>query len=465
MTQTGVNGRAEEALEATVHNDITLRLAGMRIRLDRVRQMTGELLVRSRVRSVLHLSWALADQAVVSLASFLTSVLIARYLGSEEFGRFALAWLAMALAVQVQGAIVLAPMMSLAHARPAAERPRYLSGVFALQAVLCVVTAAATYVLLSISGWYAPSWGLTPLALPMAVGVALSQACELLRRYSFVEHRDHQGLIVDVVRYGSQISLMFVLLEFWPDWASLSGVIHIINAGSALACVAGLAFLSGFDWRRPGLVEAARENWRFAKWLLPTGIAVWGRDNIASVAAATYLGLTEAGALRAAQQIVQIVNVPLQALSNIAPQRAAAAYHNHGHEGLTAYVTGFVAMYFAVVAAMLVVIALAGRPLMSFIFGEAFTPFGFLVTVLALNMLLYVAREPLIVFFRAVQMPVVEFVTTVISALAFVAIAFPLASWMGLWGILAGLALHNGLALALTWCALPYWRRSGRQQG
>ena len=40
-----------------------------------------------------YINWALADQAIVSGASFITTVLIARYLGMEEFGRFALAWL------------------------------------------------------------------------------------------------------------------------------------------------------------------------------------------------------------------------------------------------------------------------------------------------------------------------------------------------------------------------------------
>ena len=39
-----------------------------------------------------HVNWALADQTMVSGVNFLTGILLARYLGVEEFGRFTLAW-------------------------------------------------------------------------------------------------------------------------------------------------------------------------------------------------------------------------------------------------------------------------------------------------------------------------------------------------------------------------------------
>ena len=40
-----------------------------------------------------HINWALADQGVVSGINFLTGIMLARFLGLEEFGRFTLAWM------------------------------------------------------------------------------------------------------------------------------------------------------------------------------------------------------------------------------------------------------------------------------------------------------------------------------------------------------------------------------------
>ena len=59
------------------------------------------------------INWALADQAMVSGVNFLTAILLARYLGIEEFGRFALAWMVVLFIVNIQYAMIIAPMMSI----------------------------------------------------------------------------------------------------------------------------------------------------------------------------------------------------------------------------------------------------------------------------------------------------------------------------------------------------------------
>ena len=62
--------------------------------------------------------WAIADQAIVSGAGFVTTVLLARQLGGEELGRFTLLWLVVLIANAVQFAMIIAPMMSIAPKQP-----------------------------------------------------------------------------------------------------------------------------------------------------------------------------------------------------------------------------------------------------------------------------------------------------------------------------------------------------------
>src|SRR3546814_7993993 len=82
------------------------------------------LLLRERV-----LSWALADQVMVSGSNFLMTVFLARYLGLEEFGRFALAWMAVLFAAGIHYALVAAPMMSIGPKQIEADRPAYFGAV------------------------------------------------------------------------------------------------------------------------------------------------------------------------------------------------------------------------------------------------------------------------------------------------------------------------------------------------
>ena len=59
------------------------------------------------------INWALTDQAMVSGVNFLTGIVLARYLGIEEFGRFTLAWMAVLLVNSLQSGLIVQPMMSI----------------------------------------------------------------------------------------------------------------------------------------------------------------------------------------------------------------------------------------------------------------------------------------------------------------------------------------------------------------
>lgn len=89
-----------------------------------------------------HLNWALADQATVSGANFITGILLARYLGLEEFGRFTLAWMVVLFVNSLQNAVVVAPMMNIGPQQSPVKNLQYrskdlCSGQIALTFGLC----------------------------------------------------------------------------------------------------------------------------------------------------------------------------------------------------------------------------------------------------------------------------------------------------------------------------------------
>lgn len=58
-----------------------------------------------------HANWALADQTMICGVNFLTAILVARYLGDDEFGRFTLAWMVVLFVKNLQHAMIVSPMM------------------------------------------------------------------------------------------------------------------------------------------------------------------------------------------------------------------------------------------------------------------------------------------------------------------------------------------------------------------
>ena len=87
-----------------------------------------------------HINWALADQTMVSGVNFLTGILLSRYLGLEEFGRFTLAWMAVLFVNSLQHAAIISPMMSIGPKQPEAEAPAYYGAIVVQQIVFSRVS-------------------------------------------------------------------------------------------------------------------------------------------------------------------------------------------------------------------------------------------------------------------------------------------------------------------------------------
>ena len=136
-----------------------------------------------------HVNWALADQAMVSGVNFLTGILLARYLGIEEFGRFTLAWMVVLFAASIQHAAINSPMMSIGPKQPEAEAPAYYGAVMVQQAVFGTLVFLLVWGGTSLSAGFFPEWRIEGLALPLACAAVAYQFQDFLRRYFFTRGR------------------------------------------------------------------------------------------------------------------------------------------------------------------------------------------------------------------------------------------------------------------------------------
>ena len=91
-------------------------------------------LVRALHERVMRHGLVLADQALVSGASFVTTMLLVRALGLDGFGRFSLAWMAVVFAQALQLACVGTPMATLGPKERPEDAPAYHADVLRLAA-------------------------------------------------------------------------------------------------------------------------------------------------------------------------------------------------------------------------------------------------------------------------------------------------------------------------------------------
>jgi len=160
-----------------------------------------------------HVNWALIDQAMVSGVNFLTGILLARYLGLEEFGRFTLAWMAVLFVNSIQHAAINSPMMSVGPKQPESEVRAYYGAIFVQQIVFSCVIFVLLYLGVRLSAVMFPEWQADSLALPLASAALGFQFQDFLRRYFFTRERSSAAFANDAIRYLSQIIVLIWLFR------------------------------------------------------------------------------------------------------------------------------------------------------------------------------------------------------------------------------------------------------------
>ncbi|MEL6427869.1 MAG: hypothetical protein AAFR54_01745, partial [Planctomycetota bacterium] len=276
-----------------------------------------------------HLTLAVLAQGVASSGGFATTLVLARTLGLEDFGRVALVLLGAGFAAGLVQALGVQPFLSLGDR---AQRP-------ARPAALVVVTVVVALLAAAIASAAAPVWTGAG-ALPAALAVGARAAAPAARALSFGTGRRALAVWVDaLVGFGGLAGALAAARVLGPGVdAALLG----LGGGAALACALALVSTAGGVRRaRPAAVNRRRvgaaleRSWRTGRWLALTQALSWFGTGTVHVAAAGALGPAAVGALRAAQALVGAAGVLLQALELALPRAAAEA---RARGGLRAWV-------------------------------------------------------------------------------------------------------------------------------
>jgi len=275
--------------------------------------------------------WAMASQVITSGANFATTLIIVRTLGLEAFGRYSVCFLLIMIARNFLNGVVLTPMSTIAPKLRRASTEAY-RGFLAINAVMF---AAGSSLLLLLSALILGSLLKAPwlpiLSIPLMVANLTANGSDFLRRYHFVREAPITAFMVDAVRFSAQLGLLLLL------WATRLPV--SLTVGSALFATA----LGGLAGAVSGSLTYGRLRWsgrfsrvmwprhlKFIKWMTPNVALEAIQGNAPLFIGTAILGETALGAVRAMQQLANILNLPFNATQEIAPSVASGAYARGG---------------------------------------------------------------------------------------------------------------------------------------
>jgi len=367
-----------------------IRQSGRQKALSSTFQETTELLgvkvTRERLRFWgIRSGLSVLDQGLTSGASFLLNLFLARWLTSEAYGAFAVAFATLLFLSGYHNVLLLEPMTVLGPARYSAEMTGYL---FAQLKVNTIVVAVLSGLMLLAAGGVA-AFGVQHALITTTAVSALALPFLLLfwlvRRMCYVVQRPSIAAWASAGYFTLMLVGLFALHT--KGWLDSTGAFLLVAAASVLAVLLplrqlGLLRASGIaacPWKK-----VAAENWNYGRWLVASTTLYSISSQAQLYLAAAMLGLAAAGILRAMQ-------IPALVMTQIVSATSLLMLPTMSHEfgrGRTDKLRKKAVLCTFVVTAMALAYALVlgmfAKPIERILFGGKFAADAWLIPVLAL---------------------------------------------------------------------------------
>jgi len=410
---------------------------------------------------------ALFDQGLVSGANFVTNVILARSFGLRDYGVFALAWVGVLFANSLQYAMIVTPMMSVGPKQDQEDRPAYYGSVLVQEIAFGLFVGLIMFVCVWYSARYFPQWHIAGLALPISGAAVAYMLQEFLRRYFFCTSQSKHALTCDIVSYLTQVPIIFWLSR--SHGAKLSTMLWIIAATSLIGFLSCLRWYEHVTYSRHALRTVFLRHWQMSRWLAPSAFMQWASSNLFQLAAPVYFGAAASAVLRASQNIVGVAHVWFLGLDNVVPAEAARRMRREGVEGMLRYVRRITLQWGAVTLAFTGLVGCFPSFWLKLAYGTKYASDGFVLRAFACIYLVVFISGPLRYGLQALEYTAPIFWTYPVLIVFSVALAGPLASKLGMKGVMIGMlasqVLFQGLIGIAFWLRVRKIRREAALEG
>jgi O-antigen/teichoic acid export membrane protein len=393
--------------------------------------------------------WGLGDQGLLSIAGFITTVLLARTLAPHAFGVYTLVYSAILLANGVQTGLISAPHNVLAATRNGNSYRLYTSTAALAQVAVAVGVSCFGAAAALAFGILEPT-----VRAEMLAGAAVAFGSSLQnfgRRVLYTESRPAAAFFVDIVAYGGQVLLLLALHHH--------GSLSALSALEALAVAYTFgALFAGWQLRKSLSTRTSRadlgEMWALGKWLAANQVGNWFIFNVYLFLAAAIGGAATSAALKASQTIFGPVVALIAYLPLVLPTRFTQTLARGGREALRKEIARTYIRTSPVFAAYCAAAAIFSRELLHILYGGPYDRYSTVVALFAAYFFLGYIAEVLSHALRAERRPRDIFIAYASAGAFGVVAGWLVISLLGASGAALGLILNGAILNLVLWRAL-----------
>ena len=388
------------------------------------------------------MKWAFADQAVVSGVNFLTGLMLARFLGLQEFGIFTLAWALVLFLQGLQLALIVSPMMSIGPKQLTSQVSYYYGAVLTLQLGYSFVSFVLIGLVTAVTNLYRPDWGMGRIFLPLACAAVAFQLQEFVRRFLFTTGQPNLAFLNDAISYLGQLTLLVWLFNTAPMDSNLA--LWVIAVTSAIAALFGVRSLPAIETDKTSVGLMFARNWKFSRWMIGSAFVQWLSGHIFLFAAGGMLGAAVVGAMKSAQNIMGVMHILFQGLENIVPVQAARRLAGQGKASFKTYMLKVTAIgVFGSILFSVLIGGVSPEFLMRTFYGEEFASHSGLLVWYAVIYPLVFLSLMLRIWFRTFEYTRPIFMSYLIMTAVGLIVVYPLIMLFKEAGAMMGIMITN----------------------
>jgi O-antigen/teichoic acid export membrane protein len=334
--------------------------------------------------------FALLDQGLVSFASFMATVLIARFCSQHELGVYTLGISVLLIVIEVQTAVVATPYMVFSPRADADELLHYSGSSLVIQLGLSTVAAISFAALAGALLLAGDTDGIAPVMLMLSCVAIPILLREYIRRVSFARLDAEAAIALDALVVVLQIGGLIVV----AGAGLLSAVWAFLIAGTSCAIAATVWTAQNrryFVFRASRVGSDFSMNWNFGKWVLGSGIMWSVGMSLYPWLLAVLHGTEAAGIWGACLGILAIGTIPMMGVQNYLGPQISTVYAAHGNEAVHAFANKAAVTFGAVLIPIAIVLAIFGDWLLTAVYSTSYSGHGSVVAVLAVNLVISAA--------------------------------------------------------------------------
>lgn len=394
----------------------------------------------------------LTDQAIVSGGNFVINIILARALGVDDYGIYALLWMVLLFGLSFSQAFITKPLLSLGPKKDGLEQKQYLGTVHTLQLLFSIVSAVLIFGFLLLGELVnitVPDRTIY-IVLPILIGFHLIY--DFYRKMCFVNQSVERALVMDGIMYILQFGSIVYLWQ--TDQLTILTALLAISAAHIIAVIVGFIFIKNINFNAASLKSAVLEHWKFSKWLVGTSALQWLSGNFFIIAAAAVLNTAAVGAVRIVQNVMGLTHVLFLAMENVVPVKAALHYKEGGWKQLRTYLFYITKRAGLVVGGILLLVAIFAEWIIGALYGQEILQntdqigltYQWIVIGFCLTYVLVFISHPYRFALRTLEITQPIFVAYVIGAAFSLIASYPMLEYFGMVGLLAGLFITQLLS-------------------